>query len=396
MTDIDPTISLAVRQVLGRLLAEQGEAVIDAPKRLEALLRDLCPGHQREIWLLVQAAGTGTPQALPRGRPVTDLEAVLRRQSQQLFHRYGTDRALARWAVESWALALGHSVDESRPITAPAEPAQTDATPRAGSAVSSSRSDDPLFTALALRESDWVPIPAGTFLMGSPEDEAGRSRDEREHRVHVFIPFALLCTPVTFAMYDTYCAATGRERPDDEGWGRGRRPVINVSYWDAVDYAAWLSAQTGWRCRLPTEAEWEYACRAPWGDYPIGGPFSPPFSTGATITTDQANYDGNFPYGDGPLGVFCEQTTAVDQFPRNRWNLHDMHGNVWEWCASVYDKDYSGLEQENASGDRDDDRDRVLRGGSWWSPARDLRSARRYWSLPVLRSVGWGFRLARI
>ena len=384
MTEVDPGMSAALRESLVQLLADHGDDLVDTPKRLEGLLRDVCPEYGREIRLLLLALEMGTADALSRGELVRDLEGVLRRQSQRLYRDHFIDQDFARWAVESWALVLGHAV-----------PAQTAATPRAGSDFSSSRSDDPLSLLeveelfperWSLPEHTWIPIPAGTFIMGSPKNEAGHSSDERRHWVHVDA-FALLRTPVTFAMYDAYCTATGRKRPSDKGWGRGRRPVINVSYWDAVDYAAWLSAQTGWRCRLPTEAEWEYACRAG---------TTTPFSTGVTITTDQANYDGNFSHENWLSGVYRKQTTPVDQFPRNPWGLHDMHGNVLEWCASVYDKDYGGLEQEDASGDRDDDRDRVLRGGSWWLPAQILRSAQRVWRLPSLGSDFRGFRLARI
>ncbi|TVR59242.1 MAG: hypothetical protein EA420_16295 [Candidatus Competibacteraceae bacterium] len=242
-------------------------------------------------------------------------------------------------------------------------------------------------SALGVGEADWADIPAGEFLMGSPESEEGRDSDERPHRVRV-AAFQMLRTPVTFAMYDAFCAATGREPPKDQGWGRADRPVINVSYWDAVDYADWLSGATGWRCRLPTEAEWEYACRAG---------TTTPFWTGNALTTKQANYNGSVvPYGGAPQGLYREKTTPVRLFPANPWGLHDMHGNVWEWCASEYDPGYAGLEQGDASGDRHNHSFRVLRGGSWNLNARSLRCAQRNWFYPVYRILLRGFRLARI
>jgi len=134
-----------------------------------------------------------------------------------------------------------------------------------------------------------VVIPAGRFLMGSPGDEPERQDDERLHGVDV-ASFAQGKYAVTFEEYDRFSSATYREILQDEGWGRGRRPVINVTWFDAMAYAEWLSQQTGQTCRLPTEAEWEYACRAG---------TTTPFYFGTTISTEQANYDGNYTYGKG-------------------------------------------------------------------------------------------------
>lgn len=244
---------------------------------------------------------------------------------------------------------------------------------------------DEAFEHLGFPVAAWAPIPDGEFLVGSPENEEGRRNDERQHLVRV-AAFQMLRTSVTFAMFDAFCAATEREQPKDQGWGRDTRPVIWVSYWDAADYAAWLSAQTGWNCRLPTEAEWEYACRA-------GS--ATPFWTGATITPDQANYHGHYSYGHGPKGVYREKTTPVGQFPPSPWSLHDLHGNVWEWCASKYDATYAGLERQDASQARLSQDARVLRGGSWSDLPAWVRSAFRNWSTPTNRFGNAGFRLAR-
>ncbi|MEW8027746.1 MAG: formylglycine-generating enzyme family protein [Candidatus Thiodiazotropha sp.] len=240
---------------------------------------------------------------------------------------------------------------------------------------------------LGITDEHWVPIQCGRFLMGSPETEGERKDSERQHWVKVD-EFEMMKTPVTWAMYLAYCEATSRELPTEPEWGRPKdHPVVNVSYWDAVDYAQWLSEQTGWLCRLPTEAEWEYACRAG---------TTTPFWTGETISTDQANYDGNYAYGSGCKGVYNKRTTPADLYPANTWRLHDMHGNVSEWCASVFDEHYGGKESDDASQDRTNNRLRVLRGGSWTSKPVRARSAARTRFDPFERTYSWGFRLARI
>ena len=210
----------------------------------------------------------------------------------------------------------------------------------------------------------WVSIPAGTFLMGSPESEVDRDEDEIQHLVPLSA-FKMSKNEITFAQYDLFCEKTGFEKPEDEGWGRGDRPVINVSWDDANAFATWMG------CRLPTEAEWEYACRA--------GTTSP-FNTGSNLTTDQANFDYH-------LG----KTMPVGSYPANAWGLHDMHGNVWEWCSDWYG-DYSSSAQTNPTGPSTGS-DRVDRGGSWGNDAHSCRSAFRNLNAPSIRSYYLGFRL---
>ena len=228
-----------------------------------------------------------------------------------------------------------------------------------------------------------VIIPGGQFMMGSPKNEAERNADERQHEVEID-NFAIGKHAVTFEEYDRFADATRRAKPRDEGWGRGRHPVINVSWHDAVAYAVWLSVQTGERYRLPTEAEWEYACRAE---------TTTPFHFGETINTDLANYDGRYTYGNGKLGIYRKRTMEVGCFLTNAWGLHEIHGNVWEWTASVYDEQYGGAELV-ASAANSDDRCGV-RGGSWDDMPRLLRSALRHRYLPDAANNFLGFRLAR-
>jgi len=231
-------------------------------------------------------------------------------------------------------------------------------------------------------------IPAGTFLIGSPEDEAGRDSDERQHEVTIARPFALASCALAFGWYDRFCAATGREKPDDRGWGRGERPAINVSWWDAVAFCEWLSVETGQVYRLPTEAEWEYACRA--------GTVTA-FWWGNDIHPGLANYDGNHTYRNGRKGEYRRKTVPVRSFEANPWGLYQMHGNVWEWTGSAWDASYGGTEQDYLSKNNANYQEapRVLRGGSWDDFPRRVRSANRGRNAPGGRDNGRGFRLAR-
>jgi len=217
-------------------------------------------------------------------------------------------------------------------------------------------------------------IPAGTFTMGSPASEVGRRSDETQHQV-TLSAFKMSKYEVTFEQYDLFCDATGRSKPNDEGWGRGNRPVINVSWHDATAFAEWMG------CRLPTEAEWEYACRAG---------TTTPFSTGNNLTTSQANYDGNYPYNNNAKGEYRKKTLQVGSFAANAYGLFDMHGNVWEWCSDWYG-DYSTSAQTNPKGASSGSH-RVIRGGSWIINAPSCRAADRYDITPVYRNSTIGFR----
>jgi formylglycine-generating enzyme required for sulfatase activity len=224
---------------------------------------------------------------------------------------------------------------------------------------------------------DLVVLPEGDFLMGSLEGEEGRFDDERpQHPVTIARRFAIGRYPVTFDEYDYFCAATKRLKPRDEGWGRGRRPVINVSWEDAQAYVGWLSKETGSIYRLPTEAEWEFACRAA---------STTPYSFGDQISTADANYSGSK----------IAQTTDVGSYPANAWGLHDMHGNVWEWCGDAK-REYNPQHIVDPIGSTDVTAYRVTRGGSWSVGVRYLRSAFRHADAPAYRANDVGFRCARI
>jgi formylglycine-generating enzyme required for sulfatase activity len=217
---------------------------------------------------------------------------------------------------------------------------------------------------------EMVVIPAGTFLMGSP------ASDERQHPVSVK-SFAIGKYEVTFEEYDRFAEATGREKPADEGWGRGRQPVINVNWSDVDAYAKWLSQQTGQRYRLPTEAEWEYAARA--GTQTA-------YWWGVALGSNRANCAGCGSRWDN------KQTAPVGSFSANPFGLYDTAGNVWEWTCSEYDQDYRGKELSctcSASSSC------VWRGGSWYHDPNWVRGAARLWGGPRGGFSYLGFRLAR-
>jgi formylglycine-generating enzyme required for sulfatase activity len=236
---------------------------------------------------------------------------------------------------------------------------------------------------------EMVVVPAGSFTMGSPPSETGRYDDEGpQHRVTIAKAFAVGKFEVTFAEWDACVAGGGCDgyRPGDQGWGRGRRPVINVSWKDAKAYVGWLSRKTGKRYRLLTEAEWEYAARAG---------TTTPFHFGATISTGQANYDGNYVYGSGRKGEYRQRTIPVGGFASNRFGLHDVHGNVREWTEDCWNKSYSGAPSNGSAWTSGECARRVLRGGSWYYKPRLLRSAYRNWNGAGYRSYIIGFRVAR-
>ena len=236
---------------------------------------------------------------------------------------------------------------------------------------------------------EMVVVSAGSFEMGSPSWEKWRGDDEGPvHRVRIREPFAVGVHEVTFREWDACRRAGGcSHNPDDEGWGRRDRPVIDVSWVDAKEYVRWLSRETGEDYRLLSEAEWEYAARA--------GTMTP-FHFGATLSPEQANYDGNYTYGSGRKGRFRKRTEPVGSFPPNAFRLHDVHGNVREWVEDCWHGSYRGAPSNGRAWTSGGDcGKRVLRGGSWSSEPEFLRSAYRSRYVSGIRNINVGFRVAR-
>jgi len=206
-------------------------------------------------------------------------------------------------------------------------------------------------------------------------------QDERPlHPVEIGYRLAAGRYPVTFEEYDTFCQATGRSKPADDGWGRDRRPVINVSWEDAQAYVEWLSGKAGQRYRLLTEAEWEYACRA-------GSATRYSFGDDDKLLSE---------YG-WCIGKLEGQTSPVGKRLANDFGLFDMHGNVWEWVEDVWHDNYEVAPPDDGSAwiKEGDPRIRVLRGGSWVSGSKGLRSAVRVEGAADYRHNNVGFRVAR-
>ncbi len=225
-----------------------------------------------------------------------------------------------------------------------------------------------------------VQIPGGTFTMGSPATEAKRNNDESpQHQVTV-PAFFMGRYQVTQAQYE---AIVGKNPSNFQG---ANRPVENVNWNEAVEFCKQLSQKTGRKYRLPSEAEWEYACRAL---------TSTPFYFGATITTDLVNYAGTAtPYGSAPKGVYRQKTTEVGEFPPNAFGLYDMHGNVWEWCQDYWHENYQGAPTNGSAWlTGGDNTTRLLRGGSWDNDPGSCRGAFRNRDAPAYRDsllvFGW-------
>ena len=215
-------------------------------------------------------------------------------------------------------------------------------------------------------------IPAGTFLMGAPEDEPESGDNERPQRQVSVESFLMGRYPVTQAQWRAVAGLPRQERdlePDPSSFDGDNRPVENVDWDDAQEFCRRLSVETKKKFRLPSEAEWEYACRAG---------TETPFHFGPMLTAEVANFRATETYNGSPKGEWRQETTEVGQFPANRWGLHDMHGNVWEWCEDDYGS-YAEAPTDGSARVKSDrsETGRVLRGGSWPFDPRNCRSAYR-------------------
>jgi len=237
---------------------------------------------------------------------------------------------------------------------------------------------------------EMVAIPGGTFIMGSPENEEGRYSDESPQHFVTVQPFFMGKYQVTQAQWRfvAQLPQVNRDLEQDPSHFKGdNRPVERVSWYDAVEFCDRLSQYTGRTYRLPSEAEWEYACRAG---------TTTPFHFGETITTDLVNYNGNYTYGQGSKGVYRKETTEVGSFGvANNFGLYDMHGNVWELCQDDWHSDYEGAPIDGSAwlNNEENNNGKLLRGGSWYNYPELCRSAYRAYDNLDFNNYYIGFRV---
>ena len=245
------------------------------------------------------------------------------------------------------------------------------------------------------RECDECPemivIPDGEFMMGAPKDEESSEDNEiPQHKVIFSQSFAVGRFAVTFAEWDACVAQRGcrNYRPSDRGWGRNRRPVIHLWWDDAKAYVEWLSNKTGKPYRLLTEAEREYVTRAG---------TTTPFWWGVVLSTDRANYDGDFtyPFRVGPKGIYRGMTLPVDAFEPNPWGLYQVHGNVYEWVEDCWHNNYRAAPTDGSAWIESNCNRHVLRGGAWNFASWHLRSASRGSVASAVNLLPVGMRVAR-
>ncbi|MDN4056102.1 bifunctional serine/threonine-protein kinase/formylglycine-generating enzyme family protein [Massilia sp. YIM B02763] len=436
----------SVRDWLERLLAagdeaarraeEQRRAAADAAARAEAARREQEETRRAELRARVQAEATAAARAaierqrreqerLARAAAEEARQARKEELRRQLHERRAIEAEKARQereeALRKAALAKAAAAQLAQQKRARHEAAGQDETAAPAAAAPP---DDPVGAAVPVQTEgvltegilrdrfldgsskgpELVVLPTGRFQMGSPEHErkiatqAGAqkgwlARELPQHWVGIARPVAMGRYPVTVGEWRAFVQATGWAQGGDVDWEApgfpqdARHPVVGVNWFDAVRYARWLSEATGKTYRLPSEAEWEYACRAG---------TKTAFSFGDAITSDQANYDGNFSYNGGPRGEYRGGTTPVGSYPANPWGLCDMHGNVWEWVQDVVHDNYEGAPADGSAWEEGGDQARrILRGGSWLYNPRYLRSALRNGFSAVLSNDIVGFRVVR-
>ena len=403
------------------LLETKADVDMRAPDGATALFMAAVYGHSEIITLLMEA-GADISIRGPKGKTASDVAQVryggveaakennestavvaLLQGKEAWAENLEAERLASEARKEDERLASEARKEAERLATSEA---RKEAARRAAEAAAELEAKKPKM--LKALEEEMVVIPSGKYRMGSQKNEKARGDDEGpRHRVTISESFAVGKHEVTRGQYAVFAGLSGHtpiggcwiyddgewKESDTNSWrGPGfvqgeDEPVVCVSWEDAQAFVGWLSRETGQNYRLLTESEWEYAARAG---------TTGPFHFGSTISTDQANYDGNYTYGNGRKGVYRQRTVPVGSFPSNKFGLHDMHGNVWEWVEDCWHSDYSGAPTDGSAWTSGGDCDRrVLRGGSWNISPRHLRAANRYRNGTGIRNNNLGFRVAR-
>lgn len=355
------------QQLLLDVIRAHGAAICKDPEQLEVLLERRAGGqYSREIalWLLTLKSGIVSLIIKNRDKP---LGVTAHHLAHKMHEDCGMELQAASWAIESWMIALGLLADgHTLPLHGTVQTNGSHAAKAKeaswASAIGQDEWGDYAETLIfdVVQRFRW--IPPGTFLMGSPSTELHHYADEIQFEVTLTRGFWMADTVCTQTLWDVVVAKKPSAFRDNKN-----NPVERVSWDDVQEFLTALRAlMPGMNARLPTEAQWEYACRAG---------TTTPFSFGQNISTDQVNYDGSKPYADAPRSLFRRRTVPVKTLPQNPWGLYEIHGNVWEWCQDIYG-DYPREPTTNPVGAKSGS-GRVIRGGSWARGARGARSANR-------------------
>lgn len=382
------------RQKLQELISQYGRSLCDDPRRCEAMLKDLCKNEcKREITVLISALRENVPAELIKQTATLPIEAITPKLAGQLYEHLGIAKEFANWAVESWVLALGLIVAPLpmlKKATSDVSKSLEVLTPPVNTMLGQNFTVD-LGQGVTL---EMIAIPGGTFLMGSPESDKESSHDERPQHTVTIQPFYMGKYPVTQAQWRAvmvvkwlgltfmgdYPRFEGANRPvENVSWDRCRKFLkeLNTIMNARSSSASAEAVNAPLQFRLPSEAEWEYACRA------------------GTQTT---YYFGDDSTRLGYYAWFKEnsarETHPVGEKQPNALGLYDMLGNVWEWCADRWHYDYTGAPIDGSVwGNLGDGIGPVLRGGAWNYPPSSLRCANRHWDHYNTRSNDRGVRL---
>jgi formylglycine-generating enzyme required for sulfatase activity len=387
------------RRQLIEIVKTYGIQILDEPKKVEGLLKDFCGDCKKEIFSIVNALKEGVAKDLANSTKGSTTKLVAGRLCKKLQDDLALSEEASIWSIESIAIALGIMSEKEatgvRKAQVEQKPAETGTTYRQDSRESEIKTSN---------GDELVYVEGGSFVMGDTWGD-GDSDEKPTHRVELTYDFYVGKYPVTFEEYDRYCRESGATKPSYWGWGRGRRPVISVSWNEAITYCDWLSDVEGLAraydnagnlidsrgnetidpskvkgYRLLTEAEWEYAARG--GNKSMGYKYS-----GSNSLDSVAWYDSNSAHGKHKVG----------QKKANELGLYDMSGNVEEWCSDWYDSEYYSKSPTTNPYNSTADylSDRVLRGGSWLNDAAGVRVAYRDFYSPTYTLVSLGFRICR-